>query len=81
MTFYDEVHIDAISWLNEWKLLMRTDPALTVQQIVELGWSESIESLYVIKAEKSEEWQVNASCSRRCLQAFVIGCEGVGKVR
>ena len=80
-TQQEDVRIDVVSWLNEWKLLMRVDPVVCVQQLQQLGWSSDAESLFIQKNSKEDDWEKSPKLSRKVLHAFIVGCDGVGKVR
>lgn len=76
----NETRVDVVAWLNEWRLLVRTDPRGTVQQLMEMGWNGKANDLVVVPMEKEKEWELRSTLTRKCIHAFVIGCEGVGKV-
>ena len=60
--------------------MMRVDPVVCVQQLQQLGWSGEPASLFTRKKSKEGDWEKSPKLSRKVLHAFIVGCNGVGKV-
>ena len=45
------------AWLAEWSLLLRVQPAITAEALVQLGWNESIEDLVAAARAKEDDWR------------------------
>ena len=48
---------DLAAWLAEWSLLLRVQPAITAEALVQLGWNESIEDLVAAARAKEDDWR------------------------
>ena len=71
---------DLAAWLAEWSLLLRVQPAITAEALVQLGWNESIEDLVAAARAKEEDWREFGDWHCDVVHVFLLGGSGVGKV-
>ena len=72
--------VDPSSWITEWQLRVRIDPALATSALVQMGWSGTPEELVMKVGEKEVDWEENGVWRSRVVHVFVVGMTAVGKV-
>ena len=71
---------DLAAWLAEGSLLLRVQPAITAEALVQLGWNESIEDLVAAARAKEDDWREFGVWHCDVVHVFLLGGSGVGKV-
>lgn len=74
-------HLTFAGWSSLWDLMLRCDPKLTLEWLVQLGWDEEMCMLYVVTKPKKEDWSNSNYLRRNVIHAFAFGDRAVGKVR